>query len=135
MKEDQIPTAKLVMHEVQVGQPSYPDGVLISGTFEVVGVEWEVKKHWWRTKTTHQRPKTYEKKVAIPLMRKEVEKLIKDWTGNWETFENWRESIINKAAARKAFDEQFVAYHEAFNEIFPEETYEARLAEWKARGK
>lgn len=135
MKEDQIPTAKIVMHEVQVGSPKYPDGIIVAGKFEVVGVHWELKEYWWRKNKWVHSPKTYEKKFVVPIMRKEVEALLQEWSEKWTVFENFREVIVNKALARKAFDDQFVAYHEAFNEIFPKETYEARLKAWEKRAK
>lgn len=135
MKQDVEPTAKLIMHQVQVGQPAYPAGVSVKGEFEVEGVAWELKKYWWRRNQWVSKPKTFKKQVVIPLNRKEVENLIGEWTTEWNTFENWREVIINKAAARKEYDDQFEKYAKCFAEIFPEETYEARMEEWKNRRK
>ena len=127
MKQDQKPTAKIVMHEVQVGSPAYPDGISIHGTFEVEGWEHIHRRHWWGPKYWQSKPKTFDKDFVVPLNRKEVEAMMQEWSEKWNVFENFREVIINKAEARKAFDKQFVDYHMAFNEIFPEETYENRL--------
>lgn len=132
MSEDEIPHAEILSQEVQVGAPQYPDAILVTGTFRVDGVEWTLKKHWWRTATWHYKKKTFDKKVGLMIGRKQVEELMGEWAEKWGDFENWREVIVNKAEARKAFDDQFEKYAKCFAELFPEETYEARLAEWKA---
>ncbi len=133
MIQDEIPHAEILSQEVQVGAPQFPDGLLVKGTFRVDGVEWTMKKHWWRSVTWHHKKKTFDKKVGFVIRHKQVEKLMADWAKQWGDFEQWREGIVNKAEARKEFDDQFEKYAKCFAEIFPEETYEARLAEWKKR--
>lgn len=111
-KQDIIPHAKLMNQRVQVGQPDYPDGVLVSGEFEVEGHHWD--RPWWRLWRWRSRPKTFQKKVAIRLDAKAVEAIIGEWTDKWETFETWSKLIAMKT--------DLTAQHRAYHaELFGEE--------------
>lgn len=124
MKQDVIPSAKIISQTVQVGQPGHPIGLLVSGTFKVDGTHWELKNPWWRKRYWISEPKEFEKKCNIKLTAKEMEKLIGDWTKEWLDFEEWGEVVRARTAARKAFDDQFIEYEKIFRDLFGAEIAE-----------
>lgn len=125
MKQDVIPSAKIITQKIQVGQPGYPTALRVEGTFLVDGTHWELKNPWWRKRYWLSTPKEFEKKCVVVISGKEMEKISEKWIKEWAEFENWREEMKGRAFARKAFDKQFILYEKIFRELFKKEIEES----------